>query len=281
MKYILFVFITLVIFPLSSASSAEETTFERVMRTNTLRCGYIIYPPELSKDPNTGKLSGIVYDVFEEIGKKANLKIEWTEEAPIANAFDGLYAERYDAVCASYFENAPRARRVIFSNPLNYTATYAYAKSGDMRFNDDFNLINEPDVTISVIDGEISAFIAKEKFPNATVHALPHTVSNPSDALVDLSNGKADITFSGQATAQLFMNNNPNKIRLVSEKPIQAYAQSLASFHPNDYQLKFFIDSSLRSLQASGFVESTLKKYDPYQTTFIPLATPYKIKGAE
>lgn len=276
MRFGLLVLSLLITFSFQAFAQDSTSTFERVVSTQTLKCGYIIYPPELSKDPNTGKLSGIVYDVIEEIGKQTGIKIDWSEEVGIAEAFDGLYSKRYDVVCASYFENPPRATRVIFTNPLNYTASFAYARIDDNRFGDDFSVINSPNIKIAVIDGEASEFIARENFKNSTIYALPQIASNPTSALVELANGKADVVFSSKATAQFYIKNNPEKIKLISNKPVQAYSQSLASFHPDDYQMKFLFDTSLRALYASGFIEETIKKYDPNLTTYLPLETPWK-----
>ena len=47
--------------------TVKESTYERVIRTGEIRCAYAVYEPPLIKDPNTGKLSGIFYDVMEEV----------------------------------------------------------------------------------------------------------------------------------------------------------------------------------------------------------------------
>ena len=61
------------------SEAKKETTYERVMRTRTIRCGYFVWPPFLTKDLNTGALSGLNYDVAEEMGKLLDLKIEWSQ----------------------------------------------------------------------------------------------------------------------------------------------------------------------------------------------------------
>jgi polar amino acid transport system substrate-binding protein len=257
-------------------TDVRKSTYTRVMNSGKLRCGYIPYPPELIVDPATGALSGYLYDIINKIGEEASIEIEWTEEVGIANAFEGLYTNRYDAVCAGFFENPSRATRVIFSQPLNYTASYVYAREGDTRFDNDFSIANSPNITIAVVDGEISEFIAREKFPNAKIFALPQTANNPTQAMVAVTTGKADIALSQKATAKAFMKHNPGTMHLVSEKPAQAYSQTLASFHPEDYALKAFFDTSIRSLYAAGVIEEILSRYDPEHDTYLLLDTPYR-----
>ncbi|HOO50986.1 MAG TPA: hypothetical protein PLK94_06835, partial [Alphaproteobacteria bacterium] len=66
--------------PVVAAENAKETAYERVIRTGTLRCGYLTYPPLLMKDLKTGEMSGVAHDIMTEIGKRLSLDIEWTEE---------------------------------------------------------------------------------------------------------------------------------------------------------------------------------------------------------
>ena len=44
----------------SQVEAKKETAYERVTRTGVLRCGYATWPPNVMKDPNTGKVSGII-----------------------------------------------------------------------------------------------------------------------------------------------------------------------------------------------------------------------------
>ena len=64
----------------SPAISSRETAYDRVMRTRTLRCGYVLYAPAVMKSLNTGAFSGIVYEITELMGKRLGLKVEWAEE---------------------------------------------------------------------------------------------------------------------------------------------------------------------------------------------------------
>src|ERR1700722_20209029 len=58
----------------------KESAYDRVMRTQTIRCGYVLRTPLLVKDPNTAQLSGLFYEYVENLGKALHLKIEWSEE---------------------------------------------------------------------------------------------------------------------------------------------------------------------------------------------------------
>ncbi|MDD3181770.1 MAG: hypothetical protein PHD48_03065 [Alphaproteobacteria bacterium] len=64
-------------FVLSSAHAETDSVYERVMASQTINCGYTEWPPLFVVDPNTHELSGLLKDVWEDIGKKLDLKIVW------------------------------------------------------------------------------------------------------------------------------------------------------------------------------------------------------------
>jgi len=109
----------LIIFSVSSFASDKELTFDRVMRTNTLRCGYVVLPPQFIQDPKTGHFSGVAYDVVMEVAKRLQLKVEWTEQVNFATVGEGLKAGRYDAFCLTTYRWSNLAR--VFDCPTSWS----------------------------------------------------------------------------------------------------------------------------------------------------------------
>lgn len=93
------------------AEDGTESAYERVMRTQTIRCGYVVYPPAVIQDPNTGALSGIIYDVMQEAGNLLGLEIEWAEEVGWANTVETIRTGRTDAICVG-FSAKPGGRKI-------------------------------------------------------------------------------------------------------------------------------------------------------------------------
>ena len=131
---------------------AKETAFDRVVRTNVLRCGYGIWKPGLSKDPQTGKLSGIFYDYLEAIGQHTGLKIEWTEEVGWGDFPAALNSGRIDAMCFGAWPKAVSAREVLFTEPTYFLPINAYVRDGDTRFDGAIEKVNAPSIKISTMD---------------------------------------------------------------------------------------------------------------------------------
>ena len=70
----------LLLLPAPVLAAPSESAFDRVMRTNTLRCGYWNWAPLFSVDTATEQQSGIFYDLMAYIGPAMGLKVEWTKE---------------------------------------------------------------------------------------------------------------------------------------------------------------------------------------------------------
>lgn len=127
------------------------SVYDRIMASHTLRCAYQVWPPHIIKDPNTGALSGIYYDLTEELGKQLGLKIIWAEEVGSGSIFDGFKTGRYDAVCAAIVATPERSLVADFSRPFVFVPFYLYARDGDMRFDSHYAAVNDSSVKIAVV----------------------------------------------------------------------------------------------------------------------------------
>ena len=106
----------------STESTKTETAYERVVRTNTLRCAYAIYPPFLGKDPNTGKLSGFMPDMMAEFERASGFKIEWGPEIDWGNIGMTLQSGKADAFCAGMFLTPKRGHVIAGSIPVMFSS---------------------------------------------------------------------------------------------------------------------------------------------------------------
>lgn len=172
MKKVLLILIALLFsFP---AMAQEQSVYDRVMETKTLRCAYAVYPPALMKDPNTGKISGIFHDVIEEVAKLHGFTIDWSEEVGYGTVLEGLKTGRYDMFCSALWPSAPRSQHGLFTLPLYYSGVGIYVRSDDDRFNKDpRKTLNNEEYSIAIQDGDIIDTIARESFPNAQRVSTP------------------------------------------------------------------------------------------------------------
>lgn len=259
---------------LTSASS--NATFDRVLKSGTLRCGYVIYPPGLIKNPNTKKIEGIFPDTLEEVSKALGLKVEWVEEVGWGSMIEGLEANRYDMICSPVWANATRAKRADFTVPLFYSGIGIYTRSDDHRFDTDPSGLNSPSIKLATIDGEMSDIISRRDFPYAARVSLTQ-LSDNSQLLLGVKDKKADATFVEPYIAQQFLTSNPGSIRNISsEHPLRIFPNTMMVKKGED-KLRTMIDTALMEVINSGVVDKALRHYSQEPGTFYPVAFPYRI----
>lgn len=254
----------------------KETAFERVMRTGTLRCGYYMFAPVTIRDPNTGKMSGLSVDMMESIGKRAGLKIEWTEEVTFGNWIPALQSERFDAVCTPMWPEIPMAKAVAFTDSMFYAGLSPLVRTSDERFKDDLSRINQPDVTILIQDGNTTDALAHEVFPNAKFYTVSSTVSGGEFYQSILAN-KADVVLTDRNALAQYKKMNGEGLRLMNpDHPVKVQTFALV-VHRNEMLLKDFLDQSIHEMNNTGEMDRLLRKWEAEPgMTFMRVARPFE-----
>jgi len=253
MRYLV---LLLVLFSLP-VMAADKNAAERVIDSGVLRCGYATSPPVLVKDANTGKLSGSDYEIVEAIGKKLNVKVEWTEEVGWGNFIEGLRANRYDMMCGSLWPDDARIKFLSLTRPVYYDQMLAYARMEDKRFDGNIEKINDPKIKIAVIDGDASATFARQRFPKAEILSLPQT-SVVADMFLSVTTKKADVIFMDPVRVAIYEKQNSGKIHRVSGvEPVNVIGTSYG-VKAGEFHLRDMVDRALGELINNGTVERLL-----------------------
>lgn len=245
------------------AKAAKETALERVLRTNTLRCAYTLYPTFVEKDPNTGKMSGLTYDLTEELGKALGLKVEWVAEVGSAELFQGM-GTKYDANCSSYWRTPERARGGDFTRPIFYTPSYIYVRADDDRFKtlDDFN---NPGVTLAMLDGEATSALLVQAFPKSKALSFP-SLTPATDRFLAVVGGKADATAMEGSIGAAFMEANPGKLRQLM--PFGNMANVIVIPH-HEQAFKNFLDAGIAALLEQGTLRTVINRHIRHRGTVL------------
>ena len=254
----------------------EQSVYDRVMQSGKIRCGYLVWPPQCIKDPNTKKLSGIGIEALELVAKKLGLSIEWVEEVTMGTMSEGLATGRYDLVPTGTWPNANRAKVVAFSRPLFYSPLYIYVRKGDKRFKNHWQAINSPKIKVATVDGGTVELIAENDFPRAQKFTMPQ-LSDNAQLLLNVSTGKADVTIAEQAVANRYIENNPNKIECINpEKPVRVFADCWM-FKRSEFEFKAMLDTVLDEVINCGAMDKIIAKYEKSPHEVLRVALPYSL----
>lgn len=252
----------------------QETAFERVMRTNTLRCGYAIATPWFFVDPKTGEKTGYAHDVTQRVAEKIGLNIDWAEETGWGIAEQGLVTGRYDMMCGTVCVDPRRNRTAIYSRPFKHAPMWAVVRADDYRFDGDLEKINDPSVRIGVKNGHVFEFFAKEQFPKAE-RVYANDISDDTEFFLMLTSGKIDVAFGGQITVDMYNKANGNVIR-TTDKPAR-YCDGGYMMNLGEHDLKQMMDNALMELNTAGELDRIAAKYMPVNDKYIRLpAEPFR-----
>ncbi len=244
--------------PTQSAAVTDQTAFDHILSTNTLRCGYAVATPWFMVDPNTKNLSGVGYDVTNALASKIGIKVDWVEETGWGVAEQGLVTGRYDMLCGSVCIDPRRARAATYSTPFLHIPVLATVRADDKRFDGDLSLLNNKDVRIGVKSGHVFEFAANEQFPMAQ-KVYANDISDDTEFFQMLKSGKIDVAFAGQSTIDLYNSTNDEKIRSLN-KPVR-YCNGGFMLPLGDNRLKYMIDNAIGELNASGQIEEILARF--------------------
>lgn len=246
----------------STPVRAQNEVFETVIGSGQIRCAYVVYPPGCMKDPNTGRIYGIMVDTVVEAAKELGLEIEWTDEVGWGTMIEGLKTRRYDLVVSGIWPSAARAKHVDFTVPLFYSGIGIYVRTGDGRFTGKLDAINSEEVKIATIDGEMTDIIARTQFPKAQRVSLPQ-LSDVAQVLLNVANRRADVTFVEPIIAYQYLQNNPGTLEHVArDQPIRVFGNT-CMFLLGEVKFKAMLNNALEELLNRGFVDQLIDKYEP------------------
>jgi len=222
---------------LTTRAPVRQTAFERVSKTKILRCGYFPYEPFVIKDPNTGKLSGVIVDYLNQVGAQHGLTVEWTGEVNIDQVVPALDSGKFDAFCVPCTPIPGWEEHINFTAFLGGLPYYAYVSAHQRITPEQLSTAR-----FATVDGFAMTEITHRQFPKATYQSLPQTTSI-SELFDQLRFGKADAVVNEGVAAQNYMAANPNVMRRASDEPVIAMRMFLLS-SKSDTKMAAFMDQT-------------------------------------
>lgn len=252
------------IVPSLAATQSTDSTFDKVMDSGVLKCGYYVFPPLTIRDPNTNQMSGVFVDIMNSIAEKAHIKIEWSEEVTFGSWGVALQSKRIDAVCTSPWPDLPMARVALFTDPLFFSGMYPFVRENDERFKGKITLdrFNNKDVIYLSQEGNLSYNLGKQLFPNAQSYVLGPEADTSLFASSIVSK-KADVALSDSNLVNQWNKNNQDKIKLLTDLPPVKAQQYPLAVQKGDYALLHFLNLAIHEMQYDGEMDRILRKWEP------------------
>ena len=239
----------------------QESAYERVMRTGTIRCGYGLWGNYVKVDPNTREFSGVLVDYMEQMAANLGLKVDWAEEIGWGDAIAALKNKRFDVFCGGMGFNAERGRYVDYVTPIFALRSDFFVRVGDTRFDKDIRTINNPNITMITLEGDIYEKVVNRDFPDAKKMQLPQ-IAPFSDLYENVKTGKADVFFGDSGTGEDYMRQNPGILRKVSLPKSYIDMPASVTVSHGEMTLKRMLDIATQEMVNNGQIDDIISKYD-------------------
>jgi ABC-type amino acid transport substrate-binding protein len=204
---------------------------------------------------------------MEKITDKLGLKLEWVPAGGWGTVVEDIKSNKYDMLCNSYWTNAEVAKYILYSRTTMYQPAFFIARTDDKRFDGKNPVINDPSVSIAAVENDTPYFIAKAKYPKATMHTLPHNFDFSLIA-AEIATKKSDLTIVDAVTAGKYNEKNPGKIRLIMvDNPLQIVPTAFV-IPTGEMQMKQAIDQVMDEMILSGELKTVFAKYNKYPHSY-------------
>jgi ABC-type amino acid transport substrate-binding protein len=258
----------------NSQSINNKTDYERILENGKLRVGYISYPPSYIVNSD-GSHSGIFYEVMEKVGENLGLEVEYAQEVTWDGMIQDIKNDKIDLVVTGIWPTSQRGKHVDFVNPLFYSVVKAYTSADNNLYDNNLEAMNQENVRISTIDGEMTQIIASSDFPKAKQVSVTQ-LTGVSQTLLDIKSKKADITFVEPSIALEFMEKNPNSIKeVVGIEPLRVFPNCMM-IPKNQNDLKSTLNIALEELINTGFIDKVIDKYEKFPNSYYRVQLPYR-----
>jgi polar amino acid transport system substrate-binding protein len=217
----------------SPPPSDAESTWDRIMRTRTIRTGVIAgEEPGFHKDMATGEWSGSQLSFVRDIATTLDCKLELLETT-YGNSVLDLQAGKIDLALA--LQATPKRSMVInFTRPIYFTQLVAVLRNGMVAKT--WGDINKPSVRIAVDRGSISETIARHFAPEAQLALL----ADRNASNMEVTAGHADLLITSPLSAILAVKRNPQIGSIFTpQPPVRLGVYFGVRYEPSDRWVQF------------------------------------------
>jgi polar amino acid transport system substrate-binding protein len=235
-----------------------NSALAKVRQSGTLRMGYAQTAPWFFKDPKTGDLQGIYYDVAEALCsllqvKSAYQEVSWTDSTLALRRGD------FDIFVSSLTYTVPRAASIAYPTPPLWArgSLALIHKDNAGKFKTAADLDN-PDVTIAVNTGTSAEAQQKRLFPKAKVLA---TTGQILSATEPVRSKRADAWLNGDNDVLAFARRNASWAAVVDAAHPFDMAPNTWAVRYGDPTWETFIGGWCNYAVTNGLVKD---RYDHY-----------------
>ena len=239
---------------LATAPAAfAETTWEQIKRSGKLRYGAIDYPPNWFRDKTSGKWTGFLVEVVEDIAKEMGVEAVPVDTTWATCVLD-LQANKID-IQLGLQATPKRALAIDFAGPVYNLYWYAVNHQGFKA--KDWADYNKPEVKVAAMLGSADVTILQKVAPKATRVELQDVAS----VALAVTSGRADAMVTAVFGALVAKSKNPDLGDFVLPNPT-VYLPSYAGIRREENDsFRRFLQYWAEWNELLGYTDARIRKY--------------------
>src|SRR5690625_2009512 len=246
---------------LAACGSTGEDTLARVKEDGVVKIGFANEKPYAYEED--GELEGAAVDIANAVFKELGIDDMDPHLADFSDLIAGLDAGRFHVVTAGMAINGDRCENVLFGEPeMKYGEGLIVPKGNPLNLHSYEDIANNPDVTISIMQGGTEIGFVKEKGVQEgqikTAPDIPATFS-------DVQSGRADVTTATEMTLKMaLLSADTDELEFV-EDFVQPEVEGnpsygAAAFRQSDKNFVEEYNKALQKLKDDGTVAKLLEE---------------------
>jgi polar amino acid transport system substrate-binding protein len=241
-----------------SPADAQESTWDRLKRTNTLQTGCILHPPYWSKDQKSGEWKGWAIEGGKALRKDLEVVGVKKWECSMTTwgtAALGIQSGKLDYLFA--MQATPiRATAITFAGPLYNHGFMVIANKNFKAPTGTWADFNKPDVKLAVIGGTSTALVRRFVAPKATAVELPKAAEVPLAVIAGRADGMITTVMPGvYAKAR-----NPDMGDFIIPQPLFSFPAYVGIANEPDRRFRDFMHWWAEWQRLRGQVEKWIRE---------------------
>jgi polar amino acid transport system substrate-binding protein len=243
---------------LSAAPAAQGQDLPDLKGRSIIAVTENAYPPLNFADPATGQGIGLEYDLFNEIAKRLNAKVEW-QISSWDVMIEAVRTGQFDVGMDGITINPERDEQIDFSDAYLTSQQFMLVRADEERFKgaDDFG--PNPDLLVGAQAGTTNFYVA-------VYDVLDGNEQNPRIKLFDtfgasvqaLKSGDVDTVLMDQTSAEGYIGANPGAFKVIGNA---LGTESFGFIFTPGSDLVDPVNQSLATIVADGTLGDMQKKW--------------------
>jgi len=221
------------------------------------------------RDPNSNALSGFTFELTNQMAKNLGWKIDWMMPVLLGQEDTAMQSGAIDAICGAQVPINPR-QALFLDHSLPYGLLPAFAYVRHDAAQKSLPELNDPSITTSTMDGDISPILRQNFLPMSKEHALPNNI-DPKQMSLDVMYGKADVALLDAPSFINFNKAYPSKLRRIETTPLAIYPMVI-SVAKGESRLQKTISDTINYMLGSGQITKIFSDYKLLELGVMPVA---------